>query len=110
MQECGWLVDEINNDGSLSLPNSSTRLFAKADSQGLRSTDDDLGLIDVVVAVGDADDTEGLEQLGGHSPTSCGARVLTCYLGGRRTGDEDEQWGWGKNIERGTNLEELGVE
>ena len=52
-------------------------------SQGSRSTDDDFGLIDVVVAIGDTDDTEGLEQLRGHSPTSCGARVLACYLRGR---------------------------
>jgi len=49
--------------------------------QGARSTDDNFGLIDVVVTVGDVDDTEGLEELRGHGPTGCGARVLTCYLG-----------------------------
>ena len=99
----GWLTKYITMDRSLC--RIHPQVYSRGPtSQRAGSTDDNFGLIDVVVAVDDADDTESLEHLGGHGTTGCGTRVLLCYLG-----EENEQWVWGNDRERRTNLEELSV-
>ena len=90
MWVAGWRCEVVINIRSFVNPSTCSfgRLFMGA-NQGAGSFDSDLGLIDVVVAVKDSNDTEGLEQSGGYGPATRCALVLTRYLGG--TNNDNEQ-------------------